>query len=72
MQKIEIIIKNNENVGIIDADKLGKIQEIFEALVVSGGLTGVKGGKTVIHFDGDGVFQGIELDYWPYRRRKLN
>lgn len=70
MQKIEIVIKNNDNVGILDVKDLARIQEIFEALVISGGLTGVKGGKTLIHFDGDGVFQGIELDYWPWRRRK--
>lgn len=44
--------------------------EIFTALLRSGGLTGVRGGKTIIHFDADGVFQGIELDYWPWRRRK--
>jgi len=68
--KLELTIKNTENIGEIDKDKLSKIQEIIEALITSGGLTGVKGGKTLIHFDGDGLFQGIELDYWPFRRRK--
>ena len=68
--KLELIIKNTENIGEVDKDKLSKIQEIVEALISSGGLTGVKGGKTLIHFDGDGLFQGIELDYWPFRRRK--
>ncbi len=68
--KLELNIKNTENIGEVDRDKLNKIQEIVEALVVSGGLTGVKGGKTLIHFDGDGTFQGIELDYWPFRKRK--
>jgi hypothetical protein len=38
-------------------------------LVQSGGLSGVKGGKTIIHFDEQGVFRGVQLDYWPYRRR---
>lgn len=70
MQKIEIIIRNSENVGTIDAEKLRRIQEIFEALITSGGLTGVKGGKTLIHFDAEGIFQGVELNYWPFRRRK--
>lgn len=70
MQKIEIIIRNSENVGTIDAEKLKRIQEIFEALIISGGLTGVKGGKTLIHFDAEGMFQGVELNYWPFRRRK--
>jgi hypothetical protein len=53
----------------IDKEELVRIQEILFALVTSGGLSGVKGGKTIIHFDKDGIFQGIELDYWPWRRR---
>ena len=68
--KIEINIKNTENLGEVTQDKINKIQEIFEALVTSGGLTGVKGGKTVLHFGAEGEFMGIELDYWPWRRRK--
>jgi len=47
-----------------------KYLEIFEVLIKSGGLSGVKGGKTILHFDGEGNFQGVELDYWPWRRRK--
>ncbi len=70
MMKIEIEIPTNENVGEMDESTISKIGEIVSALVRSGGLTGVKGGKTIIHFDADGVFQGIELDYWPWRRRK--
>lgn len=70
MQKIELTIRNSENIGILGHQDIAKLQEILVALVASGGLTGVKGGKTIIHFDGDGVFQGIELDYWPFRRRK--
>lgn len=68
--ELKLNIKNTENIGEVDREKLSKIQEIVEALIVSGGLTGVKGGKTLIHFDGDGTFQGIELDYWPFRKRK--
>lgn len=67
---LELTIKNTENVGHIDAIKKQRIQEIVEALITSGGLTGVKGGKTILHFDADGTFQGIELDYYPWRRRK--
>ena len=55
--------------GISSEDTL-KYQEILVALISCGGLSGVKGGKTIIHFDADGIFQGIELDYWPWRRRK--
>ena len=47
-----------------------RYQEILHALIQCGGLSGVKGGRTIIHFDGEGIFQGIELDYWPFRRRK--
>lgn len=53
------------------SEEVSKFSEIFYALLKSGGLSGVKGGKTVIHFDADGVFQGVQLDYWPYRRRKV-
>lgn len=67
---MNIQIKNIENIGDWTEEKQRKIEEIVIALISSGGLTGVKGGKTIIHFDGDGIFQGIELDYWPFRRRK--
>lgn len=51
-------------------EEIRRYSEILTALVSCGGLTGVKGGKTIIHFDADGVFQGVELDYWPWRRRR--
>ena len=53
-----------------DSDQIDKATEIFTALIRSGGLWGVKGGKTVIHFDGEAKFMGIQLDYWPFRKRK--
>ena len=62
--KIELRIED------VSSEDLQKYLEILEALLTSGGLSGVRGGKTIIHFDADGVFQGIELDYWPWRRRK--
>ena len=68
--KIEIEIKNTENISTLTVVQKDSIQEILSALVTSGGLTGVKGGKTIIHFDSEGIFQGVELDYWPWRRRK--
>jgi hypothetical protein len=52
------------------AEEILRYREIFAALITCGGLTGVKGGKTILHFDNEGVFQGVELDYWPWRRRK--
>ena len=62
--KIELKIQDTS------PEDLQKYLEIFHALLSSGGLSGVRGGKTIIHFDAEGVFQGVELDYWPWRRRK--
>lgn len=68
--EVKLQIRTLENTGELTAERIKHITEIFEALVVSGGLTGVKGGSTRIHFDGDGTFVGVQLDYWPWRRRK--
>lgn len=46
-----------------------EMKQILEALVATGGLTGVKGGQTIIHFDSMGVFQKIELKYFPWVRK---
>ena len=51
--------------------EVNRFTEIFQALLKSGGLSGVRGGKTILHFDGDGNFMGIQLDYFPWRRRKI-
>ena len=67
--KIELNINNIENLGEWNNEKKDKVEEIISALISSGGLTGVKGGKTILHFDGVGNFMSIELDYYPYRRR---
>ena len=69
--KIELEILNTENVGDFTNEKQKRIEEIFTALIISGGLTGVRGGQTIIHFDADGRFQGVQLSYWPWRRKKL-
>lgn len=50
--------------------EIDHMKEIFIALIKSGGLFGVKGGKTVIHFDSVGTFMSVQLDYYPWRRRK--
>lgn len=62
--KIEIKIEGASQ------EQIERYQEILTVLISKGALDGVKGGSTKIHFDADGVFQGIELDYWPWRRRK--
>ena len=56
----------------VDADQVVKYTEIFSVLISKGALDGVKGGCTIIHFDKDGIFQGIQLDYRPWWRRKEN
>jgi hypothetical protein len=68
--KFEIELKNTENVGQITPVVIARFEEIFSALITSGGLTGVKGGKTVLHFDMEGQFMAVSLDYTPWRRRK--
>jgi len=68
--KIELNIRNAENINFTP-ERLMVYQEVIEALVSSGGLDGVKGGQTIIHFDATGQFQGVQLSYWPYRRRKV-
>jgi hypothetical protein len=60
---------NIENTGLIDEAMRNSIEEIINALITSGGLTGVKGGRTIIHFDLGGHFQRIELNYCPYIKR---
>ena len=67
--KILLELKNLENIGYVSDTDKAHFAEIFEALIVSGGLTGVKGGSTNIHFDSQGLFKGINLNYWPYRKR---
>jgi hypothetical protein len=50
--------------------ELNRYLEVMEALVRTGGLSGMKNGSTNIHFDAEGNFMGIRFDYWPWRRRK--
>lgn len=65
MHKIETVLTENH-----DEHEISSIKEIFNALVRSGGLTGVKGGQAILHFDSEGNFMGVQLSYWPWRRRK--
>lgn len=67
--RIEFETKYNENLRNLTETELDTMREIFLALINSGGLTGVKGGQTIIHFDADGIFQKIELKYFPWIRR---
>ena len=66
MHKIEIEIKG------YTPEEVAKFREIFNALITSGGLSGVKGGQTILHFGAEGEFMGVQLSYWPWRKRKNN
>jgi hypothetical protein len=46
--------------SVYQADEIAKI---FKLLVEKGALQGVRGGSTGIHFDGDGKFRTISLNY---------
>ena len=67
--KIELDIKNTENM-YFTPERKQLYEEIIGAIIQSGGLDGVKGGQTIIHFDALGTFMGVQLSYWPYKRRK--
>lgn len=54
-----------------DNEEVERFREILAALLTCGGLSGVKNGRTIIHFDAEGTFQSIELDYWPWKRKKI-
>lgn len=54
----------------VEAEYGARYEEIFTALISSGGLSGVKAGQTIIHFDNYGEFRGIQLSYWPWSKRK--
>lgn len=68
--KLEIEIKNTENITNLSQSDLQKIINIIEALITTGSLTGVKGGQTIIHFDAIGDFQKIQTSYFPWVNRK--
>lgn len=67
--KITLDIKNMENCNFTP-ERLRNYEEIIEAIIESGGMDGVKGGQTIIHFDATGTFMGVQLSYWPWKRKK--
>ena len=66
---IQLVIEELRIKGA-DKDETLRYIEIVNALLKVGGLSGVKNGSTIIHFDNNGTFRGVQLDYWPWRRRK--
>lgn len=65
MNKVIFEVETNE---IYSQDDVDKINQIFNALISTGGLLGMKNGSTSIHFDKNGDFQAIRLDYTPWRK----
>jgi len=53
----------------VDEQARLKYVEILNALLTVGALSGVKNGSAIVHFDEHGTFRGIELHYWPWRKR---
>jgi hypothetical protein len=49
-------------------EEVEKYKQIFSVLLDKGALDGVKGGQVNIHFDAFGNFQGVEFNYWPWRK----
>ena len=70
--KIELTIRNTENIERLSEIQKNQMVEILEALVASGGLSGVKGGQTIIHFDHQGIFKSIQLSYYPWVKRSVD
>lgn len=68
--KIVLDIKSMDNVGEFTPERLSRYEEIFNVLIEKGCLDGVRGGRASIHFDADGRFMMVNLDYSPWRRRK--
>lgn len=64
--RIELTIDRDMSI-----EEIQKAQEVFRALIVTGAIFGVRGGSASIHFDTDCVFQGVQLNYWPWKRREL-
>ena len=63
--KIELDIDQS-----LTKEEIMKYQQIFVALIGSGALN-LKRGRATLHFDGEGQFQGVELDYWAFKRKDL-
>jgi len=67
MKRVNIELRLIEDYS--DED-LQEFTDIFELLINKGALTGIRGGQAILHFDAEANFQGVELKYWPWRKRK--
>lgn len=67
MKQIIFKIETQED---FSSNEIQNLTEIIQALIDTGGLSGMKNGSTNIHFDQNGLFQGVQFTYWPWKRRK--
>ena len=68
--RITLDIKNTENITELSESDIRDIEQMVGAILQVGGFTGVRGGRTILHFDHNGTFQRVELSYIPWVRRK--
>lgn len=54
------------------AEQIEKYKQIFSVLIEKGALDGVKGGQAIIHFDAETNFMGVQLSYWPWKKKKFD
>lgn len=67
--EVKLNLTSLENVGDLTPQKIRAFTEVFEALIVSGSLSGIKSGSVSLHFDEDGIFKNISHNYAPWKRR---
>ena len=53
-------------------EQIEKYKQIFSVLIEKGALDGVKGGQAIIHFDAETNFMGVQLSYWPWKKKKFD
>lgn len=52
--------------------QIEKYKQIFAVLIEKGALDGVRGGQAIIHFDANTDFMGVQLSYWPWKKKKFD
>lgn len=53
-------------------EQIEKYRQIFTVLIEKGALDGVKGGQAIIHFGPNAEFMGVQLSYWPWKKKKFD
>lgn len=58
----------NLDIENISEEQTLKYQEILAILISSGALN-IRNGKAILHFDKFGTFQGVQLEYFAFKRK---